>query len=339
MKTRNDSDSSSSSSKVPLSLDVSDGIDETYKFSWLGLNLPASKDLATGEASNERQTLQVLSRRGENKTFDVSPEACKDFGFFCGDRVKTPKGNAWVVGTFGGNLYFQVDGDMGASKWSGFTKETFSKRNFQLLYRPLPLQSKETYAAPALLLLVNNPEFSDITFILDNGDKIFAMKGILACRSPYFQALFTNKTEEKDLKEITIHGVDQLSFRAILTYLYTGNVQISKENCASLLKAADMFLIDDIKFMCAQQLMTQVTIDSVLDILYLSEQRQLPKLKSYCLKFVISHLDDPILHSSIQKNFICKQTSDCVMSIIDYLMKKNNERKSKKRRREIDFGD
>jgi len=319
MKASFDSDrQSSSSSQAPLSLDTSDGSNE-YKFSWLGFSTP---EISTELTSSEAQTLQVLSRRGENKNFDVSPQACKDFGFFCGDRVRTPKGNAWVVGMFGGNLYFQVDGDSGASKWSGFTKETFAKRGFTLLYRPSPPPSKDKYSASALQPLVNNPEFSDATFILASGEKFYAIKGILASRSQYFQALFTNKTEEKDSKEISIHGVDQLSFCAILTYLYTGHVQISKDNCASLLKAADMFLVDEIKFMCAQELMTQVTTESVLDILYLSEQRQLPKLKSYCLKFLVSHIDDPILHSSMQRNFICKQTSDCVMSVIDYLVKK-----------------
>jgi len=322
----------------------SDGIDESYKFSWLNLpTLPPTEvstpEVASTRKSSDPQTLQVLSRRGENKTFDVSPQACKEFGFFCGDRVRTPKGNAWVVGMFGGNLYFQVDGDTGASKWSGFTKETFLKRGFSLLYRPIPPQPKDKHSAPALLPLVNNPEFSDTIFILDSSDKVYAIKGILASRSSYFQALFTNKTEEKDSKEIYIHGVDQASFCAILTYLYTGNVQISKENCASLLKAADMFLVDEIKLMCAQELITQVTTESVLDILYLSEQRQLTKLKSHCLKFLVSHLDNPILHSSLQRNFICKQTSDCTMSIIDYLVKKNNERKSKKRRREIGFSE
>jgi len=172
-----------------------------------------------------------------------------------------------------------------------------------------------------------------MVFILDSGDKIYAMKGILVSRSNYFQALFTNKTEEKDAKEIRIHGVDRCSFCSILTYLYSGNVEISKENCAALLKAADMFLVEDIKLMCAQELITQVTTETVLDILYLSEQRALAKLKAFCLKFLVANLDDPTLHASFKQNFICKQTGEITMELIDYLRKKN-ERKSKKRRRD-----
>jgi hypothetical protein len=315
-------------------LDSSDGLADSYRFSWLNSpSIPAGQP-ASRRKSSEPQTLQVLSRRGENKTFDVSPEACKEFGFLCGDRVKTPKGNAWVVGMFGGNLYFQVDGDTGASKWSGFTKETFAKRGFSLIHRPtLSLPKMEKYSAPSLLPLVNNQEFSDVVFILDSGDNVYAMKGILVSRSSYFQALFTNKTEEKDSKEIQIRGVDRTSFCAILTYLYTGHVEISKENCSALLKAADMFLVEDIKLMCAQELITQVTNETVLDILYLSEQRGLTKLKAFCLKFLIANLDDPTLHAAFKQNFICKQTGEITMELIDYLRKKN-ERKSKKRRRD-----
>jgi len=277
----------------------------------------------------------------KNKTFDVSYLACKEFGFFCGDRVKTPKGNAWVVGVHSGDLYFQLDGDNGASKWSGFNKETFSRRGFSLLFRPtqnVNKTDKPEYTASSLLSLVNNQEFSDVCFVLDDGEKFYAMKGILVTRSPYFQALFTNKTEEKEAKEVIIHGVDRPSFAAIITYLYTGSVEISKENCVPLLKAADLFLVDDIKLMCAQELTSQVTTDTVLDTLFLAEQRNLTKLKKFCIKFLVDHLQEPTLHASFKQNFICKQTNELIMEVIDYLLKKQNDmikqRKSKKRRRE-----
>lgn len=47
---------------------------------------------------------------------DISREACKPFGFNSGDRVLTPHGPAWVVGVHLSDLYYQIDGDRGASK-------------------------------------------------------------------------------------------------------------------------------------------------------------------------------------------------------------------------------
>ena len=44
--------------------------------------------------------------------------------FFEGDRVMTPKGRAWVVGVNGGNMYFMIDGDKGASKVQALCRRT-----------------------------------------------------------------------------------------------------------------------------------------------------------------------------------------------------------------------
>jgi hypothetical protein len=46
-----------------------------------------------------------------------------------------------------------------------------------------------------MAMLVNNPEFSDVTFLVD-GERIAAHKAILVVRSPYFRAMLTNGMTE-----------------------------------------------------------------------------------------------------------------------------------------------
>eukprot|EP01028_Stygiella_incarcerata_P002148 TRINITY_DN1403_c0_g1_i3.p1 TRINITY_DN1403_c0_g1~~TRINITY_DN1403_c0_g1_i3.p1 ORF type:complete len:1207 (+),score=283.05 TRINITY_DN1403_c0_g1_i3:574-4194(+) len=56
---------------------------------------------------------------------DTTPSACKRFGFFSGDYVSTPKGNAFVLGVALMKLWFHVDGDDGGSFWRHQSKEEF----------------------------------------------------------------------------------------------------------------------------------------------------------------------------------------------------------------------
>lgn len=93
--------------------------------------------------------------------YDISNTACEPFGFYFGDRVKVLRWSkeknmnkekeAWVIGvlngmwlflfcsiheyTCTGNLYFHVDGDNGASKWSNMKKADFQSKGFRLIRR------------------------------------------------------------------------------------------------------------------------------------------------------------------------------------------------------------
>lgn len=100
------------------------------------------------------------------------------------------------------------------------------------------------------------------------------------------------KEGEKDsaFPEIRIKDVGYHTFMAILTYIHTGTTTITKENCVDLLKAADLFLLEDLRKTCAKELTKQVTVDSSLEILQLADRLQESDLKKYVMEFVISHL-------------------------------------------------
>jgi hypothetical protein len=51
---------------------------------------------------------------GYQLQLDTSAEACRPFGFRSGDRVRTPRGNATMMGVADGKPWFQVDGEPGA---------------------------------------------------------------------------------------------------------------------------------------------------------------------------------------------------------------------------------
>lgn len=82
-------------------------------------------------------TIKAKTCVGRNIKFDISKEACEPFGFFHNERVKTPCGNATVVGVAKDRyqnklqLWFLVDGEEGAACW-GWVKTKGNVQKYSL---------------------------------------------------------------------------------------------------------------------------------------------------------------------------------------------------------------
>lgn len=257
------------------------------------------------------------------KEFTISPENDSLYGFRTGDIVKTPKGLAFALGVHGEDLYFWVDGDKGVSKWPGFKDSMFKRRGFEVVYSQSQQANKDragSYSAPDLKSLVNEEQFSDVTFVLDDGSKVFASRGILVARSGYFRVMFTSSFAEKVKgagQEIRLQELDRESLLSILEYLYTGTVQITEQNCAQLLYAADRFMIEPLKQHCATELSLLTTTTNVLQFLLLSDRLNLADLKGFCLEFAAEHIQEPTLRDGLSSTLIDKQHSHLIMEIMD----------------------
>jgi len=59
----------------------------------------------------------LMTKSGEINEFDISYTACKQYGFFYGQRVYTPKGTGSVIGVYDGFFWFHLDCDRGCSYW------------------------------------------------------------------------------------------------------------------------------------------------------------------------------------------------------------------------------
>lgn len=118
--------------------------------------------------------------------------------------------------------------------------------------------------------LLGSEMFSDICFRLGN-QKIHAHRVILSSRSKYFEALLGNSMKESQQKELTIDQ-DYNTFWSILEYIYTGETTINNENVIKLLKASDIYLLEDLNRICQSYISKRIhhfDISEILDISYL----------------------------------------------------------------------
>ncbi|POG59992.1 hypothetical protein GLOIN_2v1847824 [Rhizophagus irregularis DAOM 181602=DAOM 197198] len=74
-----------------------------------------------------------------------------------------------------------------------------------------------------LRLLVNNPKYSDIEILCEDGKKLHGCRAILAARSEVFDRLFYNGMKESYENKISFPKINSAGMEIILEYIYQGN--------------------------------------------------------------------------------------------------------------------
>lgn len=105
--------------------------------------------------------------------------------------------------------------------------------------------------------LINNPDFSDITFKVE-GREFYAHKLVLSILSKKFSSMFKSGFKESvGKKVIEIKDISYPVFSSIMQYLYTGVFQFGAESegqensleCLhEFLRVSDQYLLEDVKY-------------------------------------------------------------------------------------------
>src|SRR5690242_901939 len=93
-----------------------------------------------------------------------------------------------------------------------------------------------------LELLVNNPKYSDIEILCEDGKKLYGSRAILAARSEVFDGILYNGMKESYEKQISFPTINSSVMEIILKYTYTGSIRkesLTKDNIIEAFHAAD----------------------------------------------------------------------------------------------------
>ena len=127
----------------------------------------------------------------------------------------------------------------------------------------------------------------DVVITLVDGQSIRAHKAILCSTSDYFKAMFEN-TDSIEARTNTINIVDFLypTVNAMIDWIYGRNVS-TLDSCVDLLRAADKYQLEGLKFECQQHLANDVTLENVLDTLVIDDKYSATKLKAVVMDLIV----------------------------------------------------
>lgn len=117
-------------------------------------------------------------------------------------------------------------------------------------------------------------EFRESNILCDalicvDGKTFNAHRTVLAASSPYFKALFSSDIggeAKAESKPVVINDIDQEDMTKLLTYVYTGEIDLSEDNIKSIISAANYLLISSLKERCTKFLQRMLTPQNCLSI-------------------------------------------------------------------------
>lgn len=168
--------------------------------------------------------------------------------------------------------------------------------------------------------MFQNELFSDVTILVDGGE-FKAHRVILAARSPYLSAMLQHKMVEGISRIIVLEDIDRWVFEDVLYYIYTGRLRNLKEYAQELLVASAKFCLDNLKDICCEHLGRSLTIESVCDILILSDIYDCKALKELSKNFITTN-SPAIIHTDPWKNLL-KDQPYLMAEICEKLVVKN----------------
>ncbi|CAG5092637.1 Similar to SPOPL: Speckle-type POZ protein-like (Homo sapiens) [Cotesia congregata] len=161
--------------------------------------------------------------------------------------------------------------------WYGFNDDLLSARINK---------NMETY--------LKNVEFSDVKIRVKNNEEFPAHKVVLASNSSVFKNMLTTDMKESKENCINFPELDSDTVNKLLHFLYHGKLDKASDNSAILLelvKAADMYLISDLKRVCDAFLSRLLSSENVFLLLEISRTINLPIVRQQSLIFIANHVD------------------------------------------------
>ena len=133
----------------------------------------------------------------------------------------------------------------------------------------------------------------DITLV--TAERAFpAHRNVLAAGCPYFNKLFTSDMKEKwtDCVDLSQMEVTANALGPLLTYFYTGTIEVTQSNAEELFISADYFFIPEVKLATSEWLVANINVSNCLYYSDLAERYNCAKLSRACRVFIDKHFHE-----------------------------------------------
>ncbi|CRK98220.1 CLUMA_CG011583, isoform A [Clunio marinus] len=120
--------------------------------------------------------------------------------------------------------------------------------------------------------MFENKLFTDFEIKCNDEKSLYVHRVILAAKSPVFMAMMTNDMEEAAENCVTLHDVDSVTMKELLRYIYCETVESIDALAPKLIYEAEKYHLDNLKLMCKNSLISNLSIDNVLDNLIIASR-------------------------------------------------------------------
>ncbi|XP_066294931.1 kelch-like protein 38 [Branchiostoma lanceolatum] len=128
--------------------------------------------------------------------------------------------------------------------------------------------------------------------VVEVGGKKFPCHRAVLETSPFFKTMFSSNLAESNSKVIALRGMNSNTFLTILDFMYTGHINISKDDVQDILPAAQMLLVHKITEYCEQFIQSNLCPSNCVDAIHLANVYGLSYLKEKAREEVASNFSE-----------------------------------------------
>jgi hypothetical protein len=151
-----------------------------------------------------------------------------------------------------------------------------------------------TSAITSFLNALNDPSFSDVKFIMDDGTEYHAHRCILAARSSSFRAMLFGDHDEGKQHDVRVKEIDAAHFLTILEWAYSGTATMSAADVLGVMKLAGFYIFPDLEKHCRDLAMGFIDVSNVFILLNSALDNGEDAIVERCLDYLKSHIAEAI---------------------------------------------
>ncbi|CAL1154348.1 unnamed protein product [Cladocopium goreaui] len=199
---------------------------------------------------------------------------------------------------------------------------------------PMPLKRASIEVPPSTIAaeftaMLEEGRGADVTFLVQ-GERVPAHSQILAARSSVFERQLNSGMKESISKEIMVEECDLETFKALLKFIYTDDLQrieelakMTKADCVGnklpapflqkLLSVSHLYQVSRLRIWCEHKLCECLTVCDAFSILCQGHLYEAKQLEQACLAFIKDNLAQVVSSSSFGRG--CKEWPEVVLKI------------------------
>lgn len=118
---------------------------------------------------------------------------------------------------------------------------------------------------------------------------VFFVRLVLSAASEYFAAMFTGNMRESEESEIILNDINGDILQALVSYCYTGAIEIREDNVETLLSTAGLMQLHEVVEACSRFLAHQLHPSNCLGIAVFAEHQGCDSLLQEATAYVSQH--------------------------------------------------